>query len=233
MNVKSIHRLADLHLGRRYLAVRQGAMKVLMVNSSPHKQGTTSVALDQIESALNENDKNDIEVERWWLGTKAMQDCIACHKCSVLGHCVFNDIVVDFAKAAHDADGFVFASPVYYAHPTGRLLSFMDRAFYSDQSAFAFKPAAAVFAARRAGQEPSMDVVNKYFTIASMPVVSSTYWNSIYGQNADQAKQDVEGMAVMRNIGLNMAWMLKCIQAGKEAGIDHPENPTPRMNFIR
>ncbi len=205
-------------------------MKVLTVNSSPHKNGTTAAALDEIERTLQEN---DVEVKRLWLGTHAIQDCVACHKCDQLGHCVFNDVVVDFTKAAHDADGFVFASPVYYAHPMGNLLSFIDRAFYSDSSAFRFKPAASIFAARRSGQTASMDVVNKYFTITSMPVVSSTYWNGIFGRNSEEAQQDVEGMSVMHNIGLNMAWLLQCIQAGKDAGINYPKDQFAHMNFIR
>ena len=134
---------------------------------------------------------------------------------------------------ARDADGFVFGSPVYYAHPTGRLLSFMDRAFYSGASAFRFKPAAAVLSARRAGTTASFDVINKYFTICSMPVVASTYWNHVYGAKAEDVQQDAEGLMTMYNLGKNMAWMLRCIELGKQNGIVHPENEKISTNFIR
>lgn len=114
------------------------------------------------------------------IGNEALPDCIACRKCKSTGSCVFHDIVNDFVEKAKTADGFVFGSPVYFAHPSGRLMAFMDRAFYSGGSAFQFKPAAAVLSVRRAGTTASFDVINKYFTICSMPVVSSTYWNHVY-----------------------------------------------------
>ena len=131
------------------------------------------------------------------------------------------------------ADGFVFGSPVYFAHPSARLLTFMDRAFYSGGSAFAFKPAAAVLSARRAGTTASFDVINKYFTICSMPVVSSTYWNHVYGQQPEEVKEDKEGLMTMYNIGKNMAWLLKCINFGKLQWVDHPENQKVLTNFMR
>lgn len=116
-------------------------------------------------------------------------------------------------------DGFVFGSPVYFAHPSGRLLTFMDRAFYSGGAAFQFKPAAAVLSARRAGTTASFDVINKYFTICSMPVVSSTYWNHVYGVRPEEVAEDKEGLMTMYNIGKNMAWLLKCVELGKENGL--------------
>lgn len=127
----------------------------------------------------------------------------------------------------------MFGSPVYFAHPSARLLTAMDRAFYSAGKNFMFKPAAAVLSARRAGTTASMDVINKYFTILSMPIVSSTYWNQVYGTQPEEVTKDEEGMATMQNIGKNMAWLLKCIEIGKKNGISHPENKKVLTNFIR
>ena len=146
---------------------------------------------------------------------------------------MLNDEVNQFVAKAREADGFIFASPVYYAHPSGRLLSFLDRAFYSGRDAFAFKPGAAILSARRAGTTSSMDVINKYFTISSMPIVSSTYWNHVYGNEPDEVLQDAEGLMTMHNIGVNMAWLLKCIALGRTNGLEPPENPKISTNFIR
>ncbi len=205
-------------------------MKVLLVNGSSRQNGCTGVALGEVARALNEE---GIETEQVFIGNEALPDCIACRKCRETGECVFHDAVNAFVEKAKQADGFVFGSPVYYAHPSARLLTFMDRAFYSGGSAFAFKPAAAVLSARRAGTTASFDVINKYFTICSMPVVSSTYWNHVYGQQPEEVPQDAEGMMTMYNIGKNMAWMLKCIQLGRENGLPHPENQKVLTNFTR
>ena len=132
-------------------------MKVLLVNGSSHPKGCTNAALEEIARSLAEE---GIDSEIYFIGNKPMTDCIACHKCSELGRCVFDDCVNEFAVKAAEADGFVFGSPVYYAHPSGRLITFMDRLFYSAGRSLAFKPAAAVFSARRAGQVCSMDVIN-------------------------------------------------------------------------
>ena len=134
---------------------------------------------------------------------------------------------------AKEADGFVFGSPVYYAHPSGRLLTFLDRAFYSNANAFKYKPAACVLSARRAGTTASFDVINKYFSISSMPIVSSTYWNHVYGSQPEDVLEDKEGLMTMYNLGKNMAWLLKCIELGKDNGIDHPENQKVLTNFVR
>lgn len=205
-------------------------MKVLLVNGSSRKNGCTNIALQEVARALNEE---NIETEQFFIRNEALPDCIACRKCRETGKCVFNDIVNQFVEKARNAEGFVFGSPVYFAHPSGRLLTFMDRAFYSGGSAFQFKPAAAVLSARRAGTTASFDVVNKYFTICSMPVVSSTYWNHVYGAQPEQVAEDKEGLMTMYNIGKNMAWMLKCIALGKENGIEHPYNEKVLTNFIR
>ena len=133
-----------------------------------------------------------------------------------------------------DADGLIVASPVYYAHPSGRILSFLDRAFYAGSPAFAFKPAASVTVARRAGTTASWDVLNKYFGIAAMPIVTSTYWNVIHGREPGQAKMDEEGLQTMRNLARQMIWMLKLIKSGKENAIWPPELEHDKWtHFIR
>ena len=205
-------------------------MKVLLVNGSSRKQGCTDVALCAVERALNEN---GIETEQFFIGNEALPDCIACRKCREIGRCVFDDIVNEFVQKAKEADGFVFGSPVYYSHPSGRLLTFMDRAFYAGGAAFQFKPAAAVLSARRAGTVTSYDVINKYFGICSMPIVSSTYWNHVYGAQPEEVAEDKEGLMTMANIGKNMAWLLKCIALGKENGLVHPDNEKVLTNFTR
>lgn len=205
-------------------------MKVLLVNGSSRKNGCTQRALSEAARALNEE---KIETEFFFIGNEALPDCIACHKCRETGQCVFHDRVNGFVEKAKSADGFLFGSPVYYAHPSGRLLTFMDRAFYSGSAAFCFKPAAAVLSARRAGTTASMDVINKYFTICSMPVISSTYWNQVYGAQPEQVSEDPEGLMTMYNIGKNMAWVLKCLELGKKHGLVHPENKKVLTNFIK
>lgn len=205
-------------------------MKVLLVNGSARANGCTHAALTEAARALGEE---GIETEQIFIGNQPLPDCIGCRKCRETGLCVFDDCVNRFVEKARSADGFVFGSPVYFAHPSARLLTFMDRAFYSGGDAFAFKPAAAVLSARRAGTTASFDVINKYFTICSMPVVSSTYWNHVYGQQPEQVMEDPEGLMTMYNLGKNMAWMLKCIALGREHGLPHPENQKVLTNFVR
>ena len=169
------------------------------------------------------------------LGAKPIRDCIGCGQCGKLGgRCTFDDDVVnELIAAAEQADGFVFGSPVYYAHPSGRILSALDRAFYAGGHAFEHKPGAAVAVARRGGTSTTFDVLNKYFTIKQMPVVASTYWNNVFGRVPGDADGDAEGLATMRNIGKNMAWLLRCIEAGRAAGINAPEADHATTNFIR
>jgi len=207
-------------------------MKVLLLNGSAHKNGCTYTALNEAAQALN---KEGIETEIFQLGNPAIRDCSGCQACRKLGKCVFEDgLVNEFVEKARNADGFIFGTPVYYAHPSGRILSFLDRAFYSGKSAFMFKPAAAIASARRAGTTASFDVLNKYFTISNMPVVSSGYWNNIHGHVAEDARRDLEGLQVMRTLGRNMAWLLKCIENGTQNGINRPELEEQIMtNFIR
>ena len=207
-------------------------MKVLLVNGSPRAKGCTYTALTEVAKAL---EADGIETEIFQVGTKPVRDCIACMKCRELKKCVFDDDVANaLIERAKTADGFVFGSPVYYAHPSGILLSVLDRAFYAGGYAFAGKPGASVVSARRGGTAASFDVINKYFGITQMPVVSSSYWNMVYGKTPDEVRQDEEGLQTMRNIGHNMAYLLKCMQAGKEQGILPPQNNVSvRTNFIR
>lgn len=208
-------------------------MKVLLFNGSAKLEGCTFTALTEVAKVLKEE---NIECEIVQLGGQPVRDCIGCNRCSELDNeCIFKDDMINgLIKKAENADGFVFGTPVYYAHPSGRLLSVMDRLFYAGGDAFRHKPAAAISSARRAGTTASIDVLNKYFTISEMPVVSSTYWNMVHGHTADDVLKDLEGLQTMRNIGRNMAWLLKCINLGKEHGVKVPETERSFVtNFIR
>lgn len=204
-------------------------MKVLLVNGSSRSNGCTFTALSEVARALHEE---NVETEMIFIGNEPLSDCIACGSCRETGRCIFDDLVNTLVEKAEECDGFVFGSPVYYAHPSARLLAVMDRAFYSGREHFAFKPAASVLSARRAGTTASFDVINKYFAISSMPVVSSTYWNQVYGRQPEDVKEDQEGMMTMYNIGKNMAWLMKCIALGKENDISIPNNEKVMTNFI-
>lgn len=209
-------------------------MKVLLVNGSPKANGNTACALNEVAKQLN---AEGIETEIFQCGGAPIRDCIGCGMCGSKKpcNCIFeDDIANEFMDKAAQCDGFVFGTPVYYAHPSGRILSLLDRAFYAAGSAFAHKPGAAVAVARRGGTSASFDVLNKYFTICQMPVVSSTYWNSVHGRVPGDAEMDAEGLQTMRNLARNMAWMLKCIQLGKENGIEAPAAERGNItNFIR
>lgn len=211
-------------------------MKVLLVNGSCNKNGCTFTALKEISDTLN---KQDIETEIIQLGSSPYRDCIGCGGCrkSDEGKCVFDDDIANtIIEKAKNSDAFVFGSPVYYAHPSGRLLSVMDRIFYAGGKFFEYKPAAAIVSARRSGTTASLDAIIKHFTINNMPVVSSNYWPMVHGgQNKpDEVKQDLEGLQIMRTLGLNMALMLKNIEAGKKAGVQKPQLENRVLtNFIR
>ncbi len=207
-------------------------MKVLLINGSSRRE-CTFTALSKVAESLNEE---GIETEIISIGGNPIRDCIACGMCTKNGdsRCVFKDDVVnEIIEKAEKSDGFIFGTPVYYAHPTGRILSILDRVFYAGKKAFEFKPGASIISARRGGTVASFDVLNKYFTISQMPVVSSTYWNNVHGNNKEEVKQDLEGMQTMYNLGKNMAWLLKCIESGKNNNINTPENKTVKTNFIR
>lgn len=206
-------------------------MKVLMLNGSSHINGTTMAALTEVGKALEED---GIEYEIFQIGGGPVADCLGCGQCTENG-CIFSDDAVNaFVAKAKEADGYIFGTPVYYAHPSGRIQSFLDRVFYSSGRCFAHKPGASVAVARRGGTATTFDVLNKYFGITQMITVGSTYWNQVHGRCAEDAAKDLEGMQTMRNLGHNMAWVLKCLEAGKEKGIVPPvADCSNQTNFIR
>ena len=206
-------------------------MKVLLLNGSPHEKGNTYTALDTAAALLREQ---GIDTEIFWLGTEPVSGCTGCGACGKLGKCVIDDKVNLFCEKLADCDGLIVGTPVHYASPAGALIAFLDRAFYACSRSFAHKPAAAIAIARRAGTTASLDVINKYFTISQMPVVSSSYWNVAFGRAPGEAKLDAEGMQTVRNMARNMAWLLRCIDAGKSVGIDAPQTERGSItNFIR
>ena len=207
-------------------------MKVLLLNGSTRKDGCTYLALSEAAKALNEQ---GVETEIVQLGGGPVRDCVGCNGCAGKGRCAFGDDMVNEVIAkAKEADGFVFGSPVYYAHPSGQILSLLDRVFYAGVEGFLHKPAAVVVTARLAGTTASLDVLNKYLLNAEMPIVSSTYWNMVFGPAPELVEQDKEGLQTMRNLGRNMAWLLGCIEAGRQQGRMPPQAERGRWtNFNR
>lgn len=210
-------------------------MKVLLINGSPHEHGCTYTALCEVEKTLKEC---GIETEIFWIGNKPVGGCIACKGCIKLGKCAYDDVVNVAREKCYEADGFIFGTPVHYAAPSGNMTAFMDRLFYSEAcgngaKAFYLKPAAAITVARRGGTTAAFDQMNKYFTISQMPIVSSKYWNMVHGAKPEQTYEDEEGMLTMRILGRNMAYMLKCLKAGRDAGVELPAiEPHVFTNFI-
>ncbi len=208
-------------------------MKVLLINGSPHEKGSTHRSLSEAERIL---EHEGIEHEMIWLGNKAVNDCIGCAACRNLDcRCVFDDDIVNkLIDKAKTADAFIFGTPVYYAHPSGRILSILDRVFYAGGKVFRHKPAAVISVARRAGTTASIDVLSKYITISQMPLISSSYWCMTHGAKAEDVESDLEGLQTVRNMARNMAWMCRLIENGKNNGITPPENEySNRTNFIR
>lgn len=189
-------------------------MKVLVVNGSPHVHGCTARALDEVIRTLN---AEGIETELLQIGSRKLSGCLACNYCHRAGGCVQKDVVNDAAEKLMAADGLLVGSPVYYASPNGTLISFLDRLFYSLEGSLHLKVGAAVVSCRRGGAASAFDVLNKYFTIAGMPVVSSSYWNSVHGFTAEDVEKDLEGLQTMRNLGHSMAFLVRSIAAGKES----------------
>ncbi len=209
-------------------------MKVLLINGSPNEKGCTYTALCEVAGQIV---KSGINTEIFHVGKQPIRGCTACGHCRKTnsGKCVFNDDTVNQALALmKEADGVVVGSPVHYAGASGFITSFLDRCFYAGGSVFAHKPGAAIVSCRRGGSTAAFDQLNKYFTISNMPVVSSQYWNMVHGNTPEEVKQDAEGMQTMRTLGNNMVWLLRCIEAGKAAGIQLPMKEKPqRTNFIR
>jgi len=206
-------------------------VNVLLINGSPNTNGCTFTALNEVAKALNDN---GIETEIIHVGHMDIRGCIGCRKCREIKKCVFDDFVNEVAPRFIKCDGVVIGSPVYFASPNGGVVSFIDRLFYSTFSCDkTMKVGAAVVSARRGGCTATFDMLNKYFTISGMPIVSSQYWNMVHGNTPDEVKKDEEGMQIMRTLGRNMAFLIKSIVLGKkEYGLPEKE-PIKFTNFIR
>ena len=207
-------------------------MKVLLVNAGPRKNGNTNTALSEVAKQL---EKNGIEAEIVQVGTKPVRSCIACGQCKAkeLGCCTFDDDICNsIIEKMKNSDAFIIGSPVYYGGPNGSVCALMDRICYSLNRYMQFKPAASVVVCRRGGASAAFERLNQYFTILNMPIVSSQYWNMVYGQTPGQAQLDEEGMQTMRTLAHNLAWMIRGLR-----GVDAPEPPAREewqpMHFIR
>lgn len=209
------------------------SMKVLLVNGSPHKEGCTYTALNEVAGVLR---KGGIETTIFWIGTRPLSGCIGCGACSQSGLCFMNDIVNEFLETATGYDGFVFGCPVHFSAMNGAMTSFMNRAFFAARATNVLrgKPTAGITSSRRSGSLPTLDQMNRYFIHGGMPVVPSQYWPMVFGNTPDEVRQDAEGLQIMRTLGHNMIWMLHNIDAGQQAGIDYPDRePRVSTNFIR
>ncbi|MBE6523121.1 MAG: flavodoxin family protein [Thermoplasmata archaeon] len=206
-------------------------MKVLLVNGSPHEKGCTYTSLKEVADTLEEN---GISAEIHWIGKGDTPGCKACGYCGKNKRCVIGDDVNAISERIDEFDGFVFGAPVYYSGPAGQITAWMDRFFYSNSGKIDGKVAASVVNARRGGNTASFERLNQYYLMNCMIVPGSQYWNMTHGNRMEECEQDLEGLQTMRTLGRNIAWILKCIEAGKKAGIEHPQRePVQRTNFIR
>lgn len=208
-------------------------MKVLLVNGSPNREGCTFTALSEMAGVLN---ANGVETEIFWIGRNPISGCIACGACARSGRCFINDRVNEFLEKSEGFDGFIFGAPVHFASMNGAMTSFMDRAFFCARAKneMAGKPAATVTSCRRSGSTTTLDQLNKYPIHRGMPLVPSQYWPMVYGNTPDEVRQDAEGLQIMRTLAQNLTWMMNCIEAGKQAGINYPDRePKLSTNFIR
>ena len=205
-------------------------MKVLLINGSPHVDGVIALALKELSDTLN---RCNIETEIIHVGNKNIRGCIACRSCKKTGKCVFDDCVNEIAFKLKDADGLVVGAPVYYGSANSTVVSLLTRLFYSINYDLSMKVGASIVSARRSGCTATFDELNKFFTISGMPIVSSTYWNNIHGNNKEDGMQDLEGLQIMRNLGKNMAFLIKSIALGKEKYGEVELENNVRTNFIR
>lgn len=193
------------------------SMKVLMINGSPHPNGCTARALKEVAQTLA---SQGVESQTINVGNKDVRGCIGCNYCRQHGKCVFNDVVNETAPLFEEADGLIVGTPVYYAHANGGAISFLDRLFFSTPFSKVMKVGATVVSSRRAGSTSAFDEINKYFTICGMPIASSTYWNEVHGFSAEDVEKDLEGLQTMQNLGLSVAYLIKCIAIGRtELGV--------------
>jgi multimeric flavodoxin WrbA len=199
-------------------------MKVLIINGSPKPNGNTFIALDEVSKSL---ESEGVDTEIVHVGSKPIRGCLACGQCSGLKECVTHDLVNEVLVKFKEADGLIVGSPVYYASPAGTLVSFLDRLFYASKFDKTMKVGASVAVARRGGTTATFDVLNKYFTISNMPIVSSSYWNNVHGAAPGEAKDDAEGLQTMRRLGKNMAFLIKAIRLAKDV------MPLPALDEMR
>ncbi len=206
--------------------------KVLLINGSPHKNGCTYTALNEIAKTLK---ACEVDSEILWLGSVPIADCVGCFSCKQTGKCFVDDYVNAVAARLDEVDGLIVGSPVYFAGPTGAVCSFLDRLFFSvDKKKFNGKPAAAVVSCRRGGASAAFDRLNKYFTISNMNVVGSQYWNQVHGSRPEDVLKDEEGLQTMRTLARNMAYLIHAKKAADGAKLRTPVYEHPRMtNFIR
>ncbi len=208
-------------------------MKVVLINGSPHKSGNT---YDMLHDLTEEFHRLGVETELFWIGTGCIHGCIACGRCDKTHRCIFDDDLVNrVIDAMEDADGLIVGSPVYYASPNGSIISAMDRIFYASKDELPNKPGAACVVARRAGTTAALDVLEKYFTITQMPVVSSVYWPMEHGRGPGETRQDEEGIYIMKRLAKNFTWVMKSLEYAKEHGIEPEpmETDRPWTHFIR
>lgn len=210
------------------------SLNVLLVNGSPHKEGCVFTALTEIAGVLK---AEGVESDIFWVGNVPVAGCIGCGACIGKRKCFRKDVVNDFVARMDEYDGFVFGTPVHYAGASGAMTSFMDRLFFIDEfndEHFAGKPAASIATCRRSGGTAALDQINKYMTDCNMPLVPSQYWNIVHGNTPEEIRRDAEGLQTMRTLARNMAWLLKCIEAGRAAGVSFPAHEVHTMtNFIR
>lgn len=206
-------------------------MKVLLINGSPRQNGCTDTALREMIGVF---EANGVETELLWVGNKPVAGCIACGACAKNGRCVYDDQVNGVLARLDTIDGIVVGSPVYYAGVSGQVTSFLDRLFYAGGGKMRGKPAASVVSCRRGGASAAFEIINKYFMMTNMPVVTSQYWNQVHGNTPEEVRRDLEGMQTVRTLAQNMTWLMKCIEAGRAAGVPDPVyEPKVRTNFIR
>ena len=206
-------------------------MKVLLINGSPNERGCTYTALAEAQKVF---EKNGVETEIVYLGKKPVAGCVACGICRKAGYCVYNDTVNDVIDKLDDIDGLIVGSPVYYAGVSGQITSFLDRLFFAASAKMKGKPAASIVSCRRGGASAAFEIINKYFMMTNMPVVTSQYWNQVHGNTPEEVLRDEEGLQTVRVLAQNMIWLMRSIEAGRAAGVEYPEyEPKLRTNFIR
>ena len=206
-------------------------MKVLLINGSPRRQGNTSVALAE---AARQLEKNGIDTETVWIGTKPVRGCIACNACRTKGEgrCVFaDDLCNEVIEKMETCDGIIIGAPVYWGQPAAQMQALQQRMLYAGGGAFRDKPAAAVTVCRRGGASAAFQTLQMPFQMCNMPIVTSQYWNIVYGREEGQAALDVEGLQTMRTLANNMTYMLQQFATGT-AQKPQREELQP-MNFIR